>query len=303
MLRTILVPIDGSPFSERALTLAVPLALQHQASVVLTLAHPVPPQTGERGGGASARDPQMDRDVRQFMRQQLERTARRIATRHHVTTATQFREGPVVEELDAVIADVSPDLVVMATHGRGGVSRLWLGSVTDALLRRTTTPVLVTRQARKWTKTTADEPLFPRVVVAVDGSPLSERALEETLRLLGDMPCHVVLVRAVDTPITAVTGAWIAEITQEMTETYLQPLAARHHGLQRHFTTRAVVHADPARAILDVAKEERAFMIAIATHGRTGVRRAVLGSVADKVIRAATMPVLVRPPGPGEAPE
>jgi nucleotide-binding universal stress UspA family protein len=295
MSRRILVPIDGSPFSERALTLAVPLAQQHDASLVLTLANPLPPREAE----APVRDPAGERDVREHLRSQLERVARRVATRDGVTTATQFREGPVLDEIEAAIADVSAALVVMATHGRGGVSRLWLGSVTDALLRRCTVPVLVTRTARKWTLTTATEPFFPRVLVAVDGSPLAEEALERAISLIGESTGEFILLRVEDAPIAAVSSTWISEATVRIREGYLEPLADRFRSPTRTVRTRAVVHHDPARAILDVAKEEHAFAIALATHGRTGVRRAVIGSVADKVIRGATVPVLVCPPASG----
>ncbi len=303
MSRRILVPLDGSPFSERALTLAVPLAQQHGASIVLTLAHPLPPRVEDATGGAgvSLREP-AEHDVRDHLRQQLERIARRVAMKDGVTTATQFREGPIVDEIEAAIADVSAELVVMATHGRGGLSRLWLGSVTDALLRRSHVPLLVTRSARKWTLTTADEPLFPRVVVALDGSALSERALEQAVQLIGDCTGEFVLVRVEDAPIAAVSSTWIAETSVRLTEGYLEPLAERYRTATRRVSTHAVVHHDAPRAVLDAAKATHAFGIVLATHGRTGVRRAVIGSVADKIIRGASVPVLVCPsPGARDA--
>jgi nucleotide-binding universal stress UspA family protein len=300
MSRRILVPIDGSPFSERALTLAVPLAQQHEASLVLTLVHAVPPVV--EGLPVAAAGGALDGStVREHLRAQLERVARRVATRDGVTTATQFREGPVLDEIEAAVADVSASLVVMATHGRGGVSRLWLGSVADSLLRRCTVPVLVTRTARKWTLTTATEPFFPRVLVALDGSPLAEQALEQAISLLGESTGEFLLVRVEDAPIAAVSSTWISEATLRMREGYLEPLAERYRTPNRTIRTRGVVHHDAARAILDVAKEEHAFAIALATNGRSGVRRAVIGSVADKVIRGASVPVLVCPPSGGAA--
>jgi len=294
MFHTLLVPIDGSPFSERALTLAVPIAQQHGASLVLTMAHPLP-STTDGVAGMTIRNPVAERDVRQHLRQHLERVARRIATKYRVTTSTQFREGPTVDEIEQAAADASADLIVLTTHGRGGLSRMWLGGVTDALLRRATRPVLVTRTARKWTLTTANEPVFPRIIVALDGSPNSERALADSLRLVGDNPGHLVLVRAEDAAVASLTNTWVAETIRALQADYLEPIAATHRTRALQITTRAVVQSDAARAILDVAKEENAFMIAVATHGRTGFRRALLGSVADKVIRGASVPVLVCP--------
>ena len=295
MSRRILVPIDGSPFAERALTLAVPLAHQSGASLVLTLANPLPPRVEDITGAPI--DPRSaDRDVREHLRQQLERVARRVAMREGLTVATQFREGPVLDELDAAIADSGADLVVMATHGRGGVSRLWLGSVTDGLLRRCRVPVLVTRTARKWTLTARHEPFLPRVLVALDGSALAEAALERTVALLGASVGEFVLTRVEDAPIAPVSTTWVSEATLRLREGYLEPLAERYRARGLAVRTRAEVHHDAARAILQVAKAEHAFAIALATHGRTGVRRAVLGSVADKVVRGASGPVLVCPP-------
>lgn len=295
MSRRLLVPLDGSPFSERALTLAVPLAQQQTATIVLTLANPLPPLPSETGV-PTVGDGTHHRSVREHLREQLERTARRLATKYGVTVATQFRDGPIVDELEAAIRDVDASLVVMATHGRGGMSRAWLGSVTDALLRRSHVPLLVTRSGRKWTLTTADEPLLPRVLVALDGSALAEQALETTLRELGPSVGEFVLLRVEDAPIAAVSSTWISEATLRLREGYLEPLAERFRSSGHQISTLAVVHHDAPRAILDAVRSAHAFGIAIGTHGRTGVRRAVLGSVADKVIRGASVPVLVVPP-------
>lgn len=294
MSRRILVPLDGSPFSERALSLAVPIAQQQAATLVLATANPLPPRPSETGV-PSVTDASHHATVREHLRAHLERTARRLATKYGVTTATQFRDGLVLDEIEAAIADVEAAFVVMATHGRGGLSRMWLGSVTDALLRRSPVPMLVTRTARKWTLTTAAEPCFPRVLVALDGSPLAERALETTLAQLDDSTGEFVFVRVEDAPIAAVSSTWISEASVRIREGYLEPLAARFRTPTRRVVTHAVVHHDASRAILDAARETHAFAIALGTHGRTGVRRAVLGSIADKVIRSTTLPVFVVP--------
>jgi nucleotide-binding universal stress UspA family protein len=301
MSRRILVPLDGSPFAERALTLAVPIARQQAATLVLTMAHPLPPQPSETGV-PTVGDGSLHVDVREHLRAQLERTARRVASRHGVTTVTQFREGPIVDAIEAAVRDVDAAFVTMATHGRGGMSRAWLGSVTDALLRRSHVPVLATRTARKWTLTTATEPLFPRVLMALDGSAAAEAALARTIADLGATVGEFVLLRVEDAPIAAVSSTWISEATLRIREGYLEPLAERHRAPSVRITTHAVVHHDAPRAILDAARELHAFAIALGTHGRTGVRRTVLGSVADKVIRASGLPVFVVPtaaPAPG----
>lgn len=295
MVRSLLIPYDGSRFSERALTFAVPIALQHGATLVFTMAHALPPRV-ENVVGVPVGDPAHERDVRARLRGDLERVAKRVATKYRLTTVTQFRDGAISDEICAAVDETNSDLLVMTTHGRGGLSRLWLGSVTDSVLRRAPAPMLVVRTARPWALTTRKEPIFPRILVAVDGSPTSERAIEEALRLAGDAPVHLVLVRVEDASMAATTESWVRETIQQLNADYLAPLAARHRTATHRITTRGMVHSDPARAILEAAKEENAFLIAVATHGRTGVRRAVLGSVADKVIRGSPIPVLVCPP-------
>ena len=104
MLRSLLVPYDGSRFSERALTFAVPIAMQHGAALVLTMSHPLPPRV-EDAAGAPVRDPAMDRDVRSHLRGELERVAKRIAAKYRVTTTTQFRDGPIVDEISAAATE------------------------------------------------------------------------------------------------------------------------------------------------------------------------------------------------------
>ena len=116
MLRSLVVPLDGSPFSERALTLAVPLALQHGASITLTLAHPLPPRVDD-APGVPSRAAAEARDVRAHLKQQLERVAKRVATRHGVTTSTQFRDGQIAEEITAAVKQADAELLVMARTG------------------------------------------------------------------------------------------------------------------------------------------------------------------------------------------
>lgn len=299
MLQTLLVPFDGSRFSEQALSFAVPLAQQHSALLVLTMVNPLPPRVPDMTG-APIEHPSADPDARAQMKAQLERVAKRVATRYHVTTSTQFREGPIVGEIRQAAASVHADLTVIATHGRGGLSRLWLGSVTDQLLRQPATPMLVTRGTRSWTLTETTEPVFPRILVALDGSTLAEQGLEAAIRLTGDRECEFVLLRVADEPVAPMSTSRAEETVQQLNQDYLEPLAARYRNAQRRVTTQGMVHSDPARAILEMAKTTNAFLIALTTHARIGMQRALLGSVADKVIRGSTLPVLVFPPTAGD---
>lgn len=295
-IRKILVPTDGSAFSERALRVAVPLASLHGASIVLVQVSQLPPPADGAGGADSASIPAVP--FRDALRAQLVRVAARVARQSGVAIEAQLRDGEaVVPELGRAVAEHGADLVVMATHGRGGLSRLWMGSVADALLRDLPSPTLLVRKAPRPGDRAPGEALFPRVLVGLDGSLESERALQATLALLGDVPVHVVLAQVHVVPRTTVSEPWKPDAIRRLTDEYLGPMAARYRTAARVISTRVVVEEDVARALLRLAGEERAFLVAVATHGLTGARRALLGSVADKVVRGVESPVLVVPRG------
>jgi nucleotide-binding universal stress UspA family protein len=296
-IRHILVPYDGSKFSEHALSVAVPLARQHGAAITMVQVSQLPPRMrhgdiAPDGDGVTAVDPRME------MRAQLDRVATRTAKKSGVAIGKMFRDGTaVLPELLAAVDEVHADLIVMATHGRGGLSRVWMGSVADALLRELPVPLLLVRKPLRLGERGPDEPLFPRVLVALDGSPASARALEATTALLGDAPGHLMLARVDVVPRNTLTDTWKPTAIRNLTEQYLEPLAAPLRTAGRTVTTHVEIGDDVARLLLDLAVRERAFLVAVATHGHSGARRLLLGSVADKVVRGVETPVLVVPRG------
>ena len=292
-LRQILVPHDGSPFARRALSLAVPIAQQHGARLALVQASGLPPRA--RSGlplPASSGD---TADLRRNQAAALGRLATRLRQRYAIETTFDYREGDVLPQLEQAVVQHQAELVVMATHGRSGVSRFWLGSVAEALLRHLHVPMLLTRTERKYTKTLPEEPIFPRAVIALDGSTHAEQALAAATTMLGDTRPQLVLAQVLVAPAVPASPSWIAEASARMQDEYLEPIAARLRAGGHDVVTRVPVAADAARGILDVVKEEHASLLALATHGRTGTRRLLLGSVADKLIRAAPVPMLVSP--------
>jgi nucleotide-binding universal stress UspA family protein len=134
-----------------------------------------------------------------------------------------------------------------------------------------------------------------RILVPLDGSPLAETALPKALELLSDRPgAAVILVRAAEAP--ALPGidpveAQVAVVREA--ESYLAAVADRlgEQGVTR--VVRSVWYSSPAEAILEAARVRRADMIVMSTHGRSGVRRALRGSVAESVLRRTRTPVLL----------
>jgi len=203
-----------------------------------------------------------------------------------VTTALVY--GLTVDAILAHAQAGNADLIVMTTHGRGPARRFFLGSVADELIRRAQVPLLLTRPFEP-APTLIPEPLLENMLIPLDGSGLAEQVLGPALVLAQLMEARCTLLRVVE------AGAALAGRTEEA-EVYLQNLIGRLGAQSLRIQTRVVVAHHPAEAIGKEAQAQSSDLIALATHGRGGARRMLLGSVADKVIRGTSLPVLVYRP-------
>lgn len=311
MYRTILVPLDGSPFSEHALPSA--LAIARRAGAQLRLVSVVTPlaEAYVEGLYFSTADLQDQLSARQ--QKYLEAIAARLRDRAAVSITTEVLHGEVSAALNHQIDMGGIDLVVMATHGRGAMGRFWLGSVADEMLRHVNVPLLMVRPGEEAVDL-AHEPPLGKAVVALDGTPLAEQILEPAVALVGLMPhAELTLMRAIHSvvPVTATPDVaagqrearqLMEQVTQiqgklrDESEKYLEGVCARLRDRGVTVRSEVVVEDQPASAILHEIESTRAGLVAIATHARSGLGRIVLGSVADKVIRGAHVPVLVYHP-------
>jgi nucleotide-binding universal stress UspA family protein len=297
MYASILVPLDGSPLGERALAQAVPIAEQHGAKLILMhVEEPINPIV--LGGGAPVRDSALDLTWRLDAEAYLKKATSRTRKRTLVPVESVLREGKVVPTIASFATEAGVGLVVMCTHGRGGFERFWLGSVADGLIRHLSVPLLLVRAARKSPKADADAAPFSRIVVALDGSSRAERALTETIHLVQSTPTALTLVNVVHPTAAMASHSFPSRAEQEMCANYLEPQAQRHRSESCEIGVETVAYANVGRAILEVAKRHDATLIALATQGLGGAQRLIVGSVADKLIRTAPMPVLVVPPSP-----
>lgn len=302
-IRNILVPLDGSRLAEHALPVAATLARQADACIRLVGITP----------GAGFMEPEdlpattarMIRDAHERLERYLDGilvTLRRMG-RVRVTGEARI-DSPVEGILDAVRRRRA-DLVVMTSHGRGGFARAWLGSVADGILRNAPVPVLVIRAFSDAEADLAGHEAPSGLLVPLDGSAASEAVLPAAAALARAHDVPVTLLRVVTRPYQvppAVPYGLVvdhAELVRRRTDAhaYLRQMPARLETQDVHVRT-AVVEGDSVpEAIAEHAAGHGDVMIAMATHGRGGVRRLLLGSVADKVLRTASQPVLlVRPP-------
>jgi nucleotide-binding universal stress UspA family protein len=293
-MKRILVPLDGSRLAEAVLPLAEALARDHEADV-----HVLRTVTTEGPPDAQAKD-------RQDAETYLAVVCGALSARglKGVRSSVWFGE-PDQTIVNAALRD-DASLITMSTHGRRGWSRVLFGSVAERLVRMAPVPVLLVRG-----QLPAQAGGPGRILVALDGSDLSEAVLPAVARLAGPLDLTIQLLHAIEpfqpTALPEV-GVHLREMLrrrQADAERYLATVAQtlEAKGLR---VRQAVRLGRPARVILQQAQDENVSLIAMSTHGRTGLGRLLMGSVAESVLRTAPVPTLlwkvpewppVEPPG------
>jgi len=288
MFGSLLVPLDGSPFAEQALPLALSIARRAGSRLDLVRAHVVY-ALNERPYVRLPYDPALEAEWVQQEQLYLDATARWVTAGSRMPVNTALVYGLAADAILAHTQASKADLIVMTTHGRGPASRFFLGSVADELIRRSSVPLLLTRPSEP-APALIPEPVLENVLIPLDGSGLAEQVLGPALALAQLMDARCTLLRIVE------AGTALAGRTEEA-EGYLEYLTRRLGGQSPQVRTRVVVAPHAAEAVGKEAQAQASDLIALATHGRGGAQRMVLGSVADKVIRGTSLPVLVyRPP-------
>jgi nucleotide-binding universal stress UspA family protein len=298
MLNPVIVPLDGSELSEEALPLARELAIRWREPLHVVLVHESP-----YAFIATEADPSgllgLDQDLRRYHTAYLERIVAGVASGDDLKVVPVLLDGPVVGTLSEYAIRLHARLVVMTTHGRGGVSRLFLGSVADRLVRHLRCPVLLARPGATLTRALGPPGARHRVVVPLDGSRFAESILDKVLAVYSPREVQLELVSVVGSAAGAGMAASAAsslaavEENQEDAAEYLRAVQRRLRELDVPAEVKVVVGEPVAAAVLRFAEQCHADLVALATRGRVGIERAVLGSVADKVIRSCGIPVLV----------
>ncbi len=303
MYKRLLVPIDGSAHSARALPLAAAIAVRAGASLQVAVVHDpsayIPFVPGE------VAIPVYDRELVAQHRAEDQRVvdaAVASLTAQGVSASGVLLDGTIVEALEAQVVRAGIDAVIMTTHGRSGFDRLRMGSVATAFLTRATVPILLVRAPDGAPETPPSLPTGA-LLCPLDGSPFAEAILPYATAFAGLLGLRLHLI-----DVTVPHALPMAPFGAEALLADDSALRAEEQGrasyLSRVLATcpagssiEAVTDMSVARAILEASKKTGVGAIAMATHGRGGFKRLVLGSVADEVIRHASVPLLVyRPP-------
>ncbi len=308
MYDSLLVPLDGSTFSERALPWATALAARSGAVLRLARVHVPHTRTPISLEGMPVVDEEVTALKREHEAAYLSEIQARLSRHPGVKVEVCLLDGPIAPTLAAEAARQRAGLVVMTTHGHGGFERLWLGSVVDTLVRSSAVPLLVLRPAEENAAAPGEPPEVRRILVPLDGSLLAEEALPPAVALGRLSRARYILVHVTEPSawLGRLPGGTLAaspvaegcEKREHQAEDYLARVAARLDREGQSAETRVVVSSHLARAILEAAGAAQADLIAMATHGRGGLSRLLIGSVADKVMRRSDIPLLLCRPQP-----
>jgi nucleotide-binding universal stress UspA family protein len=284
MLRTIVVPLDGSLLAERALPYAEQLA--KGSTTRLTLCRVVTNEIIQKGG----RDCALADEAGTY----LQGVEAGIKARGQ-TVQSMVDSGDPASRILECARSSEADLIVMATHGRSGPGRWLYGSVADELLRHAPIPVVLvpTTAATPWQP---NRP--PTVMVTLDGSSLAEAALTPAVDLARRLGSEMILLQVISYPPATAYGAATYlpsfDPTDQLAfaEQYLTEVAEKLKQAVKGIKVLTEV-GQAAAVVAEVATRQGAGLIAMATHGRSGLARVVLGSVATGTLQRSRMPLLL----------
>ena len=296
MFPRILVPLDGSRLAEQVLPYARTVARRMRSRIEL-LAVNVP--LGIDSKSLSQDEEHTALGAESSDREYLARVSAALRGSDLAVTSTTCDGSPASEIVKAAGKEPGT-LIAMSTRGRSGITRWMLGSVTDKVLRAAENPLLIVRA--RMGESVPDDVKIGHVIVPLDGSPIAERLLPHAIAFAKAMRSGVSLIMVTPSPeeqdnrlqgrlsrterrvyqkLDALAREYLAEVEGELRYQDIQSVEAH------------VLPGDPAEAILQSSRQIPDSIVAISTHGRSGMGRWLLGSVTDRVVRHSVVPVLV----------
>ncbi len=288
----ILVPLDGSPLAERALPAAITLAQAFSTAkpCELHILRVVPPIM-------VALEPTLYTETIHLGEEESKSYLAAVALDHKdsgIPIITAAQTGSVAETIVNYAQENETDLIVISSHGRSGISRWVYGSVADKVLRQSCCATLIIRE-----KVEQIAGKFKNILVCLDGSKLAEKVLDVALSIAQCSQAEVILLRVIE-PANLLFDMETADQVQESVnalergeaEAYLNTLMQNMPQTPSSLTAHTIM-GPPADTIIDFAKDQQVDLIAMSSHGRSGISRWVYGSVAEKVMRGAPCATLI----------
>ena len=296
MFSRILIPLDGSKTAEKVLPYARRLATVSHGVVDLL---GVVEMTEIAGDIASNEAPYAEALIREAVRNSTEYLENLAKTFGTCRVRNRVEQGRPEDIIIAAAAADRGTLIAMATHGRSGVSRWLLGSVTEKVLRGTVNPLLVVRAPRD--AKTDGEAALTSVIVPLDGSDIAEAVLSRVAALAKALELHVILLRVYALPLATYgeEDYYVPDYLElknqikDEAEGYLDSTASLLRAQGVADVSTVVIEGSAADAIISLARKTPDNLVAMSPYGRSGLQRWVLGSVTEKVVRHCEDPVLI----------
>jgi len=287
-----MVPLDGSNAAEMVVPYAEEIATKFNSEIALvSVAEPTPAES--------------DHLFRAYLKTIQEKVRTELGNwgaKPGTPVTIEVLAGKPAQEILSYAADKSVSLVVMASRGTSGEGPWLLGNIAAKVLRATTKPVLLVRKEAP-AEGLQRKGLIKRILVPLDGSKVAEQIVPHAEELARGMGAELILFQAYESFLGVISGeAMVTMSAEEIKEAnkhreedakaYLRTIAGtlREMGLT---VSEVIVPGDPADVILSYAESNAVDIISMSTHGLSGLKRWVFGSVTDKVLHAGDMPVLV----------
>lgn len=297
MYTRMLIPLDGSKLAENVLPYARTLAGALDLRIeLLSVVDTMDFARTTHAGHVRDFDPIIEAAVREG-EQYLEGVARSFTGRKVTCVVEKGQADQIIIEKAAGDKET---LIGMATRGRSGIHRWLMGSVAEKVLRGATNPLLLVRGDEEGKSDGAAT--LKSIVVPLDGSKLAETVLPRAVDLAKKLGLEIVLTRAYQIPLSSygvADAAYIPNpnalmnVVKEEAGAYLETKVneLRQNGIEK--VSSILLLGSGADEIIDLARTTPDNLIAMCTHGRSGVKRWALGSVTEKVVRHSGDPVLV----------
>jgi len=287
MFEKIIVPLDGSNEAEIVLPYVVVIGAAFGEEVTLVTA-------------AEAGTPDKSNLFQSYLKRVTEDLKKALKGRPGLVVSAEVLVGKPADEILKLAAQKKADLIIMAGHGASGGNPKLLGNIATKILSASNRPVLLVRT--KEPRNAKPDDLIKHILVPLDGSSMSEGSLKTVEPMAAAIGAEIVLFQAIE-PVRYVPGfeTMVPNVVLPSDDEIKRSAAKYLNGVEKPLKQHGVkassiVIADaPAEAIIDYADSGNIDLIAMTSHGFSGIKRWVFGSTTEKVLQAAVKPVLLIP--------